>query len=237
MVAELAGSFVLGIETSGPRSAVALTREDRLLIETARLGTSHNEVLLEMVDELLARTGRSLDELSAIGVTAGPGMFTALRVGLATAVGLALPRGLPVKSVGTLTAIAETCSPARRVLTLVDARRGQVYFGFYDNGQALIEPRLADPAEVAAALPALVGTPAVMAGSGVESCRESFAGFDVIDTGIRSPSALAVAVLAGRELARTGPDKPEAVVPRYLRRTDAELNRDATVDSDRPAGS
>ncbi|HDQ98693.1 MAG TPA: tRNA (adenosine(37)-N6)-threonylcarbamoyltransferase complex dimerization subunit type 1 TsaB [candidate division WOR-3 bacterium] len=224
---------VLGIESSGARSAVALARGEELIRESAREGTNHNEVLLELVDEVLAATGTGLDELAGIGVTVGPGMFTSLRVGIAIALGLALPRDIPLKAVGTLPALAETCRPTRRVLALLDARRGQVYCGLYDSGRALVEPCVIAPDRVGELLREAggAGLPVAPAGSGVELCREALAGADAIDTGVRFPCAFAVAVLARAGIEREGADRPEDLYPRYLRRTDAEVNRERREDN------
>ena len=221
-------ALMLGIESSGPRSGVALARGEELLRETGREGTGHNEVLLELVDEVLAGTGTRFDDIIGIGVTAGPGMFTSLRVGMAIAAGLAFPRGIPLKAVGTLAALAETCRPTRRVLALVDARRGQVYCGLYESRRALVEPGLAAPDRVGDLLreAGRAELPFALAGSGVELCREGLAGLDAVDTGVRFPSAFAVAVLARAGIEHEGADRLEDLYPRYLRRTDAEVNRE-----------
>lgn len=231
--------LILGIETSGPRTAVAIARDAGLVAEIARAGTGHDEILLELIAELLAEAGRRLDDLAAIGVSAGPGMFTGLRVGLATALGLALPRGLPLKAVSTLAALAGSTLPARRALALIDARRGQVYCGLYDSGTPLIAPRLADPVEIPVLVGPLLAGRTALAGSGVELCRPALAlaGLDLDDSGIRQPTAFAVAVLARAGLEREGPDRPENVVPRYLRRTDAEINREKQVGRGGAAGN
>ncbi|MFO7675313.1 MAG: tRNA (adenosine(37)-N6)-threonylcarbamoyltransferase complex dimerization subunit type 1 TsaB [bacterium] len=227
--------LVLGLETSGPRSAVGLLDAGGFRREFAREGTGHDEVLLGLVDRALAEAGAGLDAVGLIGVTAGPGMFTSLRVGLATALGLGLPRAIPLKAVGTLAALARAADQSSRVLALVDARRGQVYCALHDGPAELLPPRLIEPSGLAGLIRPLITGPTVAAGSGVQLCLAALDALGIADTGIRHPGALAVAELARDMLAREGPDRPEDLVPRYLRRTDAELNRERQDGSGPPA--
>lgn len=225
----MAPRLILGIETSGPRTGVALIADERTLFEESAPSAGHNERLFPLIRRALAAGGTKPARLSLIGVSIGPGMFSALRVGLAAAKGLALPHAVPLKAVGTLPALAATVSAAGLVLAVIDARKAQVYVAFYRDGRQLIEPCVASPAE----LPRLLAghadssTPIAIAGSGTQLCLEVLrdAGLSVQMTGVEAPSPSTIACLADRLLSENGPDDLAGLEPRYLRRTDAELSR------------
>jgi tRNA threonylcarbamoyladenosine biosynthesis protein TsaB len=234
----------LGIETSGTQTGLALVRDSGIITRTRACGTTHNEHVLPMLAELLAEAGIGPKDLTAIGVTAGPGMFTSLRVGLSTAKGLALPHSVPVKAVGTLPALAHSsphpasctlhlapCTSSPPVLALIDARKSEVYAALYDGSRELLAPCVLSPSALPAvlhsALSALHST-LVLSGSGVPLCLDALrsAGVAVEDTQVRHPSAAAVARLALALIDAEGPDDLARLEPLYLRRTDAELNRE-----------
>ena len=119
---------VLGIETATLMGGVALMSEVGLISEY-RMGVAarHSERLLPAIDHLLTQSRSSLSELSAIAVSAGPGSYTGLRVGLAVAKGLAMGAHLPLVMVPTLEAHAAAFSQCQRLIApMLDARRGQV---------------------------------------------------------------------------------------------------------------
>lgn len=220
--------FILGIDTSGRRTGLALLRNGEPVGEQLHDGIDHNEVLPGMLDRLLTETGTSPAALAAVGVVQGPGMFTALRVGLAWAAAIGLARGIPVKGVGTLAALAAGAGDDRPVLAVVDARKGQVYAAVYRHGRALFKPALFLPDELPAAVARLSLDDTVgLAGDAVDTVVPLLTGTvpAVVDTGVRFPDPSAVARLADGLIARDGPDIPAALVPLYLRRTDAELAR------------
>lgn len=134
---------VLAIDTAGPVLGAAIASGPRIvdLIEEDE-GFRHVEDLVPRIAELLERAVWAPSDLDAIGVSAGPGSFTGLRVGMATAKGIGLALGIPVYSVGTLEALArqeiaarENASnrpPAAVVAPLLDARKGRVYGAVFD---------------------------------------------------------------------------------------------------------
>lgn len=119
---------VLAIDTATPTPAVALFANASLFEEPLTPGRRASEELLPAIRRCLARAGRSLPDLSRIAVCAGPGSFTGVRVGLATAWGLARAASVPVEAVSTLEAIAETArsTGAPSVWVALDAGRGEV---------------------------------------------------------------------------------------------------------------
>jgi tRNA threonylcarbamoyladenosine biosynthesis protein TsaB len=220
--------FILGIETSGTESGVALLRGDELLLAVNRpTGAAHNEALPLLLEAAFRDSGVGPAGLDGIGVTIGPGMFTSLRVGLSVAKSIALVRDIPVVGVGTLPALAATVGPGRPVLAVIDARKAQVYAALYDHGRELLAPCVVMPAELPSLLPA--GLRPVVAGSGAGLCvgplRES--GVDVCESGIIQPLPAVIARTAATAIAAGNVGTPDDIEPLYIRRTDAELSRSA----------
>jgi len=222
-------SGFLGIETSGAATGVAVLLEDRVVHETVLPGICHNEVLPGLIAGALAGSGLTAGGLAGIGVTIGPGMFTSLRVGLAAAKGLALPHAIRLKGVNTLRALAAGAGEAGLpVLALVDARKHEVYAALYHGGRTLLEPGVFSPARLAARLGPLLTGPALLAGDGVEPALPALLqlGVELRPTGIERPLPRVIAAIARDELAAGRADDVETLEPVYLRRTDAELNRE-----------
>ena len=122
------GLLTLGVDTSTERRSVALLRGDTLLSATAsELREGGSAGLLADVDRVLASAAVGLKEVGLFAAAVGPGSFTGLRSGLATVKGLALTLNRPVVGVPTLHAVAYAARPARRVLALIPAGRGEVF--------------------------------------------------------------------------------------------------------------
>jgi tRNA threonylcarbamoyladenosine biosynthesis protein TsaB len=122
------GLLTLGVDTSTERRSVALMRGGRVLAESSkglREGGSAN--LLADIDGVLVSAGVKLGEVELYATAVGPGSFTGLRAGLATVKGLALTTCKPAVGVQTLHALAYCVRPARRVLALIPAGRGEVF--------------------------------------------------------------------------------------------------------------
>lgn len=128
---------VLAIDTATEVLSIALGNEGTLLDELGiDAGRSHLELLLPAVQKLLAANGFAISDLDAIAVGTGPGTFSGLRVGIATARGLAQALGIPVAAADTLEALARELagrpgSEGMDLLPLVDARRGEVFSRIY----------------------------------------------------------------------------------------------------------
>ena len=124
---------ILGIDSSGMVASVALVEDDVVIAEyTMNHKRTHSETLLPMIDEIVRTSEMKLDELDAIAIAAGPGSFTGLRIGAATAKGLALANDIPIVPVKTCEGLAFNMWGAEGlVCPIVDARRNQVYTGVY----------------------------------------------------------------------------------------------------------
>ncbi|MBQ3791400.1 MAG: tRNA (adenosine(37)-N6)-threonylcarbamoyltransferase complex dimerization subunit type 1 TsaB [Lachnospiraceae bacterium] len=124
---------ILAIEASGQVAAVALSVDGRLVAEyRVDHRKTHSQTLVPMLDELRRMTELDLTALDAVAVTAGPGSFTGLRIGAATAKGMAFALGIPIVPVPTTDAIAwQLYGEGGIVCPMMDARRNQVYTGLY----------------------------------------------------------------------------------------------------------
>ncbi|MEL7624175.1 MAG: tRNA (adenosine(37)-N6)-threonylcarbamoyltransferase complex dimerization subunit type 1 TsaB [Clostridiales bacterium] len=138
--------LILGIESATPVASVALVDDKGLLGESLlNVGLTHSEQLLPMIDDLLRQCRKSFNDITAIGVSAGPGSFTGLRIGMATAKGLAQGGGLELFAIPTLEAMAyQMMGQPILVSPMQNARREQIYTGLYRWREEEIEESAAD---------------------------------------------------------------------------------------------
>ena len=124
---------ILAIDSSGLVASVAVTEDDSLIAEyTTNYKKTHSQTLLPMLDEVKKMIELDLSCVDAIAVSAGPGSFTGLRIGSATAKGLGLALDKPIISVPTVDALAMNVYGTDHIVCpLMDARRSQVYTGIY----------------------------------------------------------------------------------------------------------
>lgn len=138
----------VAVESATLVASVAVGRDQQILAElTAHSQLTHSERLLPMLDQALDLAGVGFDQVSGLVVSAGPGSFTGLRIGLATMQGLAHARSLPVFLVSTLEALAwQQQTVGDLVVPLLDARKGQVYAAAYrrePSGLLTVRPPVA----------------------------------------------------------------------------------------------
>ena len=124
---------ILALDSSGIVASVAVVEDDTLLAEyTVNYKKTHSQTLLPMLDEIVKMTELELESIDAIAVAAGPGSFTGLRIGSATAKGLGLALKKPLVAVPTVDALAYNLYDAQGLICpIMDARRKQVYTGIY----------------------------------------------------------------------------------------------------------
>jgi len=139
---------VLGIESASMVASVAIVEDGNLVAEyTLNHKKTHSQTLLPMIDEIVRMTETDLSELDGIAISAGPGSFTGLRIGSATAKGLGLALNKPLMHIPTLEGMAwQLWGFDGLVCPIMDARRGQVYGGAYDciSGELPVEVIPAD---------------------------------------------------------------------------------------------
>lgn len=125
---------ILALDSSGLVASVAVTEDDVLIAEyTIQYKKTHSQTLLPMLEEVRRMVELAMDQVDAIAVAAGPGSFTGLRIGSATAKGLALALEKPIIPVPTLDGLAwQMYGTDALVCPIMDARRNQVYTGLYE---------------------------------------------------------------------------------------------------------
>jgi len=223
---------VLALETSGSDVGAAVADEGGLLSSlTARAGRRHAELLHPMVEEACRLADTSLDELDAVAVDVGPGLFTGIRVGLAAAKGFALGLGVPLVPLTSLEILAAALEPLRQsgsvVVPVVDLRRGEVAWAIAEAGEPLFPPRLSPPEVAAAEVERRVadGARVVLAGDGARRYAELFS-IEAVVAGaeLAAPPVASLAVRAVSALAVGAVADPVVVEPLYLREPDARIN-------------
>ncbi len=125
---------ILGLDSSGLVASAAIVEDDILLAEyTTNYKKTHSQTLLPMLDEIRNMIDLDLSGIDAIAIAAGPGSFTGLRIGAATAKGLGFALDKPLVEIPTLEGLAyNLCGATQLVCPLMDARRNQVYTGIYE---------------------------------------------------------------------------------------------------------
>jgi tRNA threonylcarbamoyladenosine biosynthesis protein TsaB len=227
---------LVAIETATETVGVAVRSREGVKAEFALTGRRrHVETLVPVLEHLLGQIGLDPSELDAIAVDLGPGLFTGLRVGVATAKGLAQSLGLGVIGLTSLEVLLEGAARTGLtgfVLAAVDARRGEVFatLATIDAGGSvspLGAPHLAAPDEVATVLASL-GSPAVAVGDGARryaDMLEATPGVHCLrGTLAWPPPAVLLELAAGRLDQGETPVAPDLVVPLYMREADAKSN-------------
>lgn len=209
----------LAIETATTACAIGLTGESGPLIRLLDTERRHTEALAPGIARLLTEAGVAPREVGRIAVDRGPGLFTGLRVGLATAEALALALGAELVGVTSLEALAHGAWVADRrgpLWAVVDARRSEVFAQPFDLAADGVTP-LGPPRVLApGALAALATAPAVATGDGAARYRGALGHLEVLDT-LVPPVASLLAIAAHRPGEAT-------VSPLYLREADAVAN-------------
>lgn len=139
---------ILGLDSSGLVASVAVVEDDNLLAEyTVNYKKTHSQTLLPMLDEIVKMIDLDLGTIDAIAIAGGPGSFTGLRIGSATAKGLGLALKKPLIQIPTVDGIAYNLYGSRdMVCPLMDARRNQTYTGLYEfteKGMEILKPQCA----------------------------------------------------------------------------------------------
>lgn len=235
--------MILAIETAVEQVGVALA-DHRGVLAQASVSSDrrHAESLAPMIGFVLEQAGAQASDVAALAVDIGPGLFTGMRVGIATAQSLAWALDVPVAPVCSLDALAVNAGLAGTspddaasdeiVATAIDARRGEVYWCLHRvraTGSGLVrftEPVVTSPDDLAIHL-AERAEPVLCIGTGFERHRETFealAWARLADPSTRFPTATAVALLAQSLVAAEQTVAADAVTPMYLRPPDAEIH-------------
>jgi tRNA threonylcarbamoyladenosine biosynthesis protein TsaB len=221
---------ILGIDTATAATAAAVWAPAGPAVEArddpepgAR--PAHATRLLALVEEALATAGAGWEGVERIAVGVGPGGFTGLRHGIATARALSQGRGLPLVGVSSLRALAAGAAgdDARPVLALIDARRGEVFAAAWRGAERLLEPVAIAPADLAARLGAGPLAAPLAVGDGAVRFREELERAGAAVPADRSPAHRLSALQVCRIGAAGEPAERDALVPDYRRDPDAAL--------------
>jgi tRNA threonylcarbamoyladenosine biosynthesis protein TsaB len=215
---------ILALDTSTLQASVALVGDGGVVAERERIVTTHSESLLVLVDECLHAAGVRARDLDVIACGAGPGSFTGLRIGLATAKGLCFALDKPLLLISSLAAIAAR-APDGTSYAAVDAFKNEVYAARFtvSGGTPVVdgEERVLAPATLVEELRA--HTPLVLAGNAAQKYPQLLtAGVRLLDDR-PGPRAADVARLARARAAQKDFDVLATATPRYIRPSEAEL--------------
>jgi tRNA threonylcarbamoyladenosine biosynthesis protein TsaB len=224
---------VLGIETATPVCSVALADSDRVVAEyTLDVGVQHARRVLPMVQRVLEDAGMGPSDLDGVGVSAGPGSFTGLRIGMSSAKGLCLASGLSLLSVPTLEALAlRVAVGGMATCSMLDARRGEVYAGVYQLDGKRLACLVPDAVLGVGDLLGRLSRPVLFVGEGAVVYRDRI--LDVLEGeahfvsgALNRPGAASVALLGIRRLMAGEVEDLSKAEPSYLRRSQAEWVRE-----------
>jgi len=212
---------ILGFDTATSTVGIAIADDDRMLC-ARHASSGRGADLLVHVDELCRAAGIAPAALDAIAVGAGPGSFTGLRIGMATAKGIAFAANRPLWAVSSLAALADDAArelgEPRAICAALDARRGEVFAGLFREGIALVSECVLAPGELAP-WAAQVAVDVAFAGDAIDA-HPALAALADRWLAARTPSGRAVVGLA---LAGPRVDITLGGAPTYIRPSEAEV--------------
>jgi tRNA threonylcarbamoyladenosine biosynthesis protein TsaB len=224
--------LTLGIETATERVSVALGDHDGVLalFEVTR-GRRHAEILTPAIEFVCRQADVKIDEIASVAIDVGPGLFTGMRVGIASAKVIAQALQVPMIPLSSLDLLAYPMRQTERlVASVIDARKGEVFYAFYRQNNTGIQ-RVLDP--TVGTIDDLIsdllgrGQETLCVGDGTVRYREEIAaGFatDFADTSYSFPSASVLVELAHTRALKEDWVEPHEVQALYLRQPDAEIN-------------
>jgi tRNA threonylcarbamoyladenosine biosynthesis protein TsaB len=224
--------IILGLETATTRVGCAIGGHEGVIASfSSAKGKRHAETLTPAIQFLCQQTHVELDEIGAIAVDLGPGLFTGLRVGVATAKAMASALRIPVVGVSSLDLLAFPLRWSnRRIVSVVDARRGEVFYAFYrqvpGGVQRLSEPQVGSPEQLCNEIQA-TGEDCVAVGDGARRYADQLVDLikvEIADAGLAYPSPASLVQLAHARALREEFVNVWDVSPVYLRKADAEIN-------------
>ncbi len=227
---------ILALDTTTPTASAAVWQDGDLVgVYTIRT-TTHSTTVLPMVESLLDTLLLSISDLDMLAVSAGPGSFTGVRIGVSTIKGLAFSHKIPCVGVSSLEALARNLGGYRGILCpVINARRGHVYAALFEadgihSPARLTEDELVPVAELAETLQTL-GKPIYAAGDGYDMLEKALPEgvLTPVPMFLRAPHALGTADAAAQiyeEAEDTSIFTEAALVPLYLRKSQAERERE-----------
>lgn len=225
--------YVLGIESATPVAAVAVVQEEKVLAERmVNNQRTHSVNLLPMIKAVLEDAEVACKDLAGIAVSSGPGSFTGLRIGMATAKTLAQVWGVPIVGISILEALAYPLTGQAGVICpILNARKNEVYAAVYQTVEGKLHcldgPMAVGPAELARRLKNK-GLPVTLLGDGVpvySNMLKQQLGSQIFFApgSIMWPRGASVAELGYRCLLAGEGRDPLELLPNYIRLSEAEV--------------
>ncbi|HEY2814264.1 MAG TPA: tRNA (adenosine(37)-N6)-threonylcarbamoyltransferase complex dimerization subunit type 1 TsaB [Acidimicrobiales bacterium] len=224
--------LILAIESSTVQVGAAIGGHEGVLAQAhSARGKRHAENLTPTIDFIRRQARVDLSEISCVAVDLGPGLFTGLRVGIASAKAMAQALRVPMIGVASLDLLAFPVRFSHRlIVAAIDARRGELFYAFYrqvPGGLQRLSPhQVGNPDDLASELMAS-GDECLLVGDGVVRYQDRFDGLtkvEVADTVLAYPTAASLVQLAHARALREEWVKPWELEPLYLRAPDAEIN-------------
>jgi len=224
--------LVLALDTTTRTGSCALARDGRVVRELAsEPGVSHAEHLPGDLMTLLEKEDVALESIEVFAAATGPGSFTGMRVGIATMQGLAFAMGKPLIGVSGLDALARIAAPEMNtcVATWVDAWRGEVYAALYEQGREIEPPTVEHPATVLERHRQRQRVLFIGDGAGTFELliSETLGDLAIMADPVSPLLEVTIAQIAGDAVLAGHRPAADAIRPLYVRRTDAEIARDA----------
>ncbi len=225
---------ILALDSSGLVATVAILEDDQTIAEyTVNYKKTHSQTLLPMLDEIVKMTEFDLASIDAIAVAGGPGSFTGLRIGSATAKGLGLALNKPLIHIPTVDGMAYNMFGSTGLICpIMDARRNQVYTGIYrfENDFQVVEEQMAIPVQELIGKLNVYGEKVTFLGDGVPVYQEQLKNGLVVDyvfapAHMNRQSAAAVGALGMTYFAEGKTETAREHQPDYLRLSQAERER------------
>jgi tRNA threonylcarbamoyladenosine biosynthesis protein TsaB len=223
---------MLGIDTAGRSGSVALVDETQVLASFyLRQAPPFSSHLMRLVDAVCAQVGGHMRDLGGFAVSLGPGGFTSLRVGLATAQGLAIATGKPLVGCSTFEVlVAMAAGWHGSVCPVLEARRGEVYAAFYDRQDTVVREVMPGMVTTPDALCTLVTERTLFLGSGVRLYRTLLTATlgthaVCLENIVEGELAASVARLGQARLPYASTAARQTLTPLYIRAADARLPR------------
>lgn len=226
---------ILAIDSSGLVASAALIEDDNMVAEyTINYKKTHSQTLLPMIDEIVKMTDTDLESIDAIAVAGGPGSFTGLRIGSATAKGLGLALGKPLIHIPTVDGLAFNLFGTDKIICpIMDAKRNQVYTGLYEfeNMQFhVMEEQMAVSIDEIINKINTIGRSVIFVGDGICVYEEQIQNLIKVDyffapAHLNKQRAAAIGTLAKRYFEEGKIENATEHKPEYLRLSQAERER------------
>jgi tRNA threonylcarbamoyladenosine biosynthesis protein TsaB len=225
--------LILGMDTATRTASIGLIENHHLIGEfSLQVDKVHSKKLMPMVDQLLTDAGLDVNSIGGVAVSAGPGSFTGLRIGMAAAKGLAYALHVPIAGVSTLAGLSYNCVPARVLICpILDARMHEYYTALYQwQNERLVSVKpdaVMDREELIQMLAAVDGEKIIIGDASLETklkLNETFSkGIEYAPAHQVSPRGASIALLGEKQIECGENDSILSLQPTYLRRSQAEI--------------